>query len=52
MDFEDLNVKYIDIRYEDEEECKVIYKSLVFDEGKHRWMISIEDYKKMTSSHY
>ena len=52
MNFEELNVKYIDIRYEDEDECQAVYKSLTYDEEKHRWKISIEDYIKMTTSHY
>ena len=52
MSFEELNVKYIDVRYGDEDECQAVYKSLIFDKEKHRWRISIEDYTKMTSSHY
>ena len=52
MSFEELNVKYIDVRYEDEDECRAVYKSLIFDNIMNRWKISIEDYIKMTTSHY
>jgi hypothetical protein len=44
--------KYVDIRYDDKDECKAVYKSMTFDSVKKLWKMSMADYKKMTSSHY
>ena len=44
--------KYVDIRYDDEDECKAVYKSMTFDSVTKSWKISMADYNKMTNSHY
>jgi hypothetical protein len=44
--------KYVDISYDDKDECKTVYKSMTFDRVKKLWKMSMADYKKMTSSHY